>query len=149
MSIRKIIEWDKRNLDRLRRFQLPNKYKRIGLWIAFLSFGGMLVIKLGDFGFDWVKHLLKNVLLVGLLMISTAREKVEDEMIASVRMQSYAMSFVIGVVYAIIQPYVNYGVDLLLGASDASLDMGYIQVMTFMLIVQILFFYVMLKKCRA
>ena len=148
MSLQKIIEWDRKNLERLRRVQLPNGYKKIGLAVVILSFVALVIHKAADIDIDWLRQLIKNVLLIGLLMISIAREKVEDEMIASIRMQSYAMSFIIGVVYGVVQPYVNYGVGMLLGDTDANLQMGYVQVLSFMLIVQILFFRVMLKKCR-
>jgi len=86
-------------------------------------------------------ELLKPGLLLGLLLISISREKDEDEMIVQLRAQSYSLAFVIGVIDAFVQPYVNYGITFLAKPEKASLDMSQYQVLFFMLLVQIIFFY--------
>ena len=73
MSLQKIIEWDRKNLERLRRVQLPNGYKKIGLAVVILSFVALVIHKAADIDIDWLRQLIKNVLLIGLLMISIAR----------------------------------------------------------------------------
>jgi len=149
MNIKKIIEWDKKNLERMKKIQLPNQYKSIGVVIAAVAFFVMIGMKFIDDEPTWIKEVLINGILVGFLLISISKEKVEDEMIATIRMQSYSLAFILGVLYSLIQPYINYGVELLIDPQDAATDMSYFQVLVFMLLIQLMFFHVMLKKCRS
>ena len=146
MRIKKIVEYDRKLFRRLRKFQLPHNWKRIGVTIAIIAFMLMVAKRFFDEP-EWVKPLLANVMLIGLLIVSISKEKVEDEMMASVRAQSYGIAFVSGVIYAIVQPYVNFGVAWLLGSENPSADMSYFQVLIFMLIVQLLFFRQFKRAC--
>jgi hypothetical protein len=148
MSIKKIIEWDKRNLERMKKFQLPNRYKRVGIMLAVLAFLALIALRFIDDEPLWTKVLVRNLMLVGLLIVSISKEKIEDEMIASIRMQSYALALIIGVLYSVIQPLVNSVVFAILKSDKSAWEIGHFQVMIFMLLVQVMFFYVMLKKCR-
>lgn len=148
MNIKKIVEWDKRNLERMRKFQLPNRYKSIGVVVAVIALLAIIGMKFIEDEPSWIKQVLSNGLLVGFLLISVSKEKIEDEMIATIRMQSYSLAFILGVVYSVVQPYITYGVGLLINPKDATTDMSYFQVLIFMLLVQLMFFHVMLKKCR-
>jgi len=49
-----------------------------------------------------------DIILIGFLLYSGAKEKVEDELIAKVRLQSMALSFLFGVIWTIINPIVQY-----------------------------------------
>lgn len=149
MSIRKIIEWDKRNLERLKKFQLPHTYKSVGWILALIAFCGLLFFKFSEVELAWSKPLIRNLMLIGLLLVSVSKERVEDEMIRMIRMQSYALAFVLGVLYSVVQPLVNLAVFTLLGSENTGWEISYYQVMTFMLMVQLMFFYVMLNKCRS
>ncbi|PQB04420.1 hypothetical protein [Aureitalea marina] len=144
--MKKIIEYDRRLFRRLRKFHLPHSWKKVGLTIAIAAFVLMLVKRFVDEP-EWVKPLLANIMLIGLLIISISKEKVEDEMMASIRAQSYGIAFVSGVIYAIVQPYVNFGVAWLLGSENPNTDMSYFQVLVFMLIVQLLFFKQFKRAC--
>lgn len=144
--MKKILEYDRRLFRRLRQFQLPHQWKRIGLSIAIIAFVIMIGMRFVDEP-AWVKPLLANIMLIGLLIISISKEKVEDEMMASVRAQSYGIAFVCGVIYAIVQPYINFGVAWLLRSDNPSTDMSYFQVLVFMLIVQLLFFRQFKRAC--
>ncbi|MDC7993557.1 hypothetical protein [Altibacter sp. HG106] len=147
MTIKKIIEWDRKAFQKLRNFQLPHYCKRLGLFLFLAVIAVMFSLKYTEAEPMWLRNLLRNLLLIGLLMISISKERVEDEMMGALRAQSYAIAFVMGVLYALIQPYVDYLVALVLDPTDATLDMSYFQVLAFMLLVQIMFFRVMLKKC--
>lgn len=149
MSIKKILEWDKRNLERLKKFQLKHRYKGVGVVVFLAAILMMVCLKFIDGEPLWIKFVLRNGLIIGLLLISISKEKVEDEMIATVRMQSYAMAFVVGVIYAILQPLINYGVEMLIDPKDASMEMSYFQVLSFMLLIQLMLFHVMIKMCRS
>ena len=149
MSIKKIIEWDKRNLERMKKFQLPHSYKRVGIVMLIAAILIMVGFKIMDGEAVWMKHLLKNSLILGLLIVSISKEKIEDEMINAIRMQSYALAFIFGVIYSILQPLINYGVELIIDPKDATMEMSYFQVLIFMLLIQLMFFHIMLKKCRS
>ena len=90
---------------------------------------------------DWVKPILSGLLLVSMLLISLAKEKVEDEYIDSLRSQSYRFAFIVVIIYSLVQPLVNYGVGILFDETETLKGFDYFQVLFFMLVVQILVFY--------
>ena len=79
--------------------------------------------------------------MICFLIISISKEKIEDEYIDSLRAQSYRLAFILSVVYSLIQPLINYFVDVLLNEEPKEFyDFSYFQVLFFMLVVQIMFF---------
>jgi len=132
-------ESERKRLDKLNNFQLPNRYKKIGWYFVLFVFILMIAKKFVDEP-TWVKPLLRNCMIVGFLIISLAKEKIEDELIVKLRGQSYRLAFVLGVVYSLVQPYIEYAVDYMLNTDDASMGFSYFQTLIFMLVVQIGFF---------
>jgi hypothetical protein len=49
-----------------------------------------------------------DIILIGFLLYAGAKEKVEDELISKVRLQSMALAFLFGVIWTIIHPVVQY-----------------------------------------
>tara|TARA_R110002073_G_scaffold152805_1_gene307724 strand:- start:285 stop:656 length:372 start_codon:yes stop_codon:yes gene_type:complete len=97
---------------------------------------------------EWLKLLLQKTLLIGLLVMSISKDKEEDEMTITLRSQSYAIAFVIGVVYALVMPYVEFGVDSVIESNVSEFkNLGDFQVLLFMLMIQLLFFH-NLKRYR-
>jgi hypothetical protein len=97
---------------------------------------------------EWLKHLLQKTLLIGMLLMSISKDKQEDEMTITLRAQSYAIAFVIGVVYALIMPYVELGVsNVVHSGGEAYKDLGDFQVLLFMLMIQLMFYH-NLKRYR-
>jgi len=141
----KVCNYEERQLEKLRKFQLPNQYKKIGIFFTLLLILVAVLFKFIDGELIWMKDLIKPLLLLSLLIISISKEVEEDEMIAQLRAQSYSLAFIVGVLYAFIQPYVNYGIAYLIKPEKATLDMSHFQVLFFMLLVQIMYFY-KLKK---
>ena len=134
-------EKERKRIEKLNRFQISNKFKKVGYSIVIGAFLGMIVRKLAVVDVYWLKELLRSLFLFGLLIISISKDKIEDEYIESLRSQSYRLAFLISVVYALIQPYVEYLVDNLLNKiSDSNSGFSYFQVLIFMLFVQIAFF---------
>ena len=87
-------------------------------------------------------------MLISLLVVSLSKDKDEDEMLKLIRMQSYAIAFITGVLYAIIQPVANYVVALIIESNKAGFGaLGEFQVLFFMLMIQ-LFIFNYLKKMR-
>ncbi|QMU65166.1 MAG: hypothetical protein GKR88_13270 [Flavobacteriaceae bacterium] len=132
-------EKERNRLEKLHKFQLAHKYKKVGITIAIFAFLLMIAKKFVDEPL-WIKPILSNILLLGMLIISVSKEKIEDEYIDSLRSQSYRLAFVFAIIYSLIQPGINYVVTVLLGKETGANEFSYFQVLFFMLIVQLLFF---------
>jgi hypothetical protein len=148
MNIKKVEACELTKLERfLNKVQLPSFYKNIGLGLLVISFIVLTILKFIDEEDLWVRPALKQAMLIGLLIISLSKEKIEDELIESLRSKSYALAFIIGVLYTLFQPLANYIVDLFLGKQDGPTEIGYVQVLLFMLLIQVGFFE-LLKRNR-
>jgi hypothetical protein len=148
MNLKKTTECERTKLESfLDKFQLPNVFKKVGLTVLVLSFLLLTAIKFIDNESLWVRPLLKQVMLIGLLVISISKEKIEDELIQTLRSKSYSLAFIIGVIYIMLQPLVNSVVDFILGTNAQPDNLGYVQVLLFMLLIQVGFFEI-LKRNR-
>ena len=144
MSKQSICERERNHLEKMNKFQLGNHFKKIGYIIAIGAFVLMIARKYFEDS-EWVRPILHGILLVGLLVISLSKEKLEDEYIDSLRSQSYRIAFILVIVYALVQPLINYGVGFLLNQNEKMKSFDYFQVLFFMLIVQLMVFW-KLKK---
>ena len=149
MDMHRIWECERRQLEKWYHFRLPGSFVQLG-WLVFgLTIVGLLAIKL--LGGEWhlMRDFLRKGMLVGLLLVSLARDREEDEMTLHLRAQSYAVAFICGVLYAVVQPYITYVLSLWLERPDPAryLEWGGFQVLVFMLLVQVLY-YGMLKRTR-
>ncbi|WP_157662427.1 hypothetical protein [Polaribacter sp. SA4-10] len=124
----------------MNKFQLGNQYKRIGYIVAIGSFILMIARKYFEDS-EWIRPILHGILLIGLLLVSVSKEKIEDELIDSLRSQSYRLAFILAIVYSLVQPLVNFGVGTLLNQDDKLQGFDYFQVLFFMLIVQLMYFW--------
>ena len=145
MKKSKICERERIQLEKMNKFQLRSHYKKVGFMIAIGSFVLMIAIKYID-NPVWLKPFLHGILLIGLLIISISKEKIEDEYIDSLRSQSYRLAFILAIVYALVQPIVNFAVSYVLQQDDEYESFNYFQVLFFMLIVQLLFFWKLKKQ---
>jgi hypothetical protein len=149
MNTEKFIECERKRLNKLVNFRLPYRYKVVGLVIAALSIITMFVRAFGLEGEQEVlKEIAKKGLLVGMLLMSLSRDKEEDEMTVALRVQSYTMAFVAGTVYALVMPYVEYGVSNVVNdGGEAFKDLPGFQILIFMLLIQLMFYHT-LKRYR-
>ncbi|MEO6348341.1 MAG: hypothetical protein ABIO60_10585 [Aquaticitalea sp.] len=148
MSLKNVEKCEHTKLELfLSKVQLPYSYKKVGFIIVVLSFIAIIGNKFIDIVPPWLVSGFKHAMLIGLLIVSLSKEKIEDELIESLRSKSYALAFIIGVGYSLLQPLANFGVDLILGKQNGSDQIGYIQVLLFMLLIQVGFFEV-LKRNR-
>ena len=149
MKIEKMLECERKRFSKIINFRLPHKFMTIGIAIISISIITMFIrafLMEGDT--EWLKGVLQKTLLIGLLIMSVSKDKVEDEMTMTLRSQSYAIAFVIGVVYALIMPYVDYGVSTVVNSGGETLkDLGDFQVLLFMLMIQLMFYH-NLKRYR-
>jgi len=148
MGLNKVTECERTKLESfLYNFELPNSFKKFGIAIFLLSFVVLTIIKFADNEPLLLRPALKQAMLVGLLRISISREKIEDELIQILRSKSFALAFIICLFYIILQPLTNELVNFILGTAEAPDNMGYVQVLLFMLLIQVGFFEV-LKRNR-
>ncbi|WP_299665248.1 hypothetical protein [uncultured Polaribacter sp.] len=135
-----ICERERSYLERMNKFQLAHKFKKFGYYITFIAFGGMIAKKFFDEP-DWVKPLLSGILLVGMLLLSISKDKIEDEFIETLRAQSYRIAFILVILYTLVQPFINYGVGLLFNENEKLESLDYFQVLFYMLLVQLMVFW--------
>lgn len=122
------------------KYQLPNRFKRFGWSIAALILMLLIGLKFIDNEPLWIKYIAKQLLLLGLLFVSLAKEKQEDERTAFIRSQSYSLAFIFGAIYFFIEPYVDNLVDIILKGNPGMLELNSFKVIAFMLLIQIMFF---------
>jgi len=143
MEKNRIVECERNNLKKIIQFRLPHSFIYVGLAIVIMTIVGMFVrafVLDGDT--EILKEVLRKGLLVGLLIISISKDKVEDEMTIQLRAQSYLLAFIIGVCYALIMPYVEFGIDSIADKSpNINKSLGDFQVLVFMLMIQLGFYH--------
>lgn len=147
MNKESILNCERTKLERWSKFQLPNMYKKVGYVLAISSFIVMILMKTLDSEPEWLRPILKQLMIVGFLIVSLSKEKVEDEMIKDLRSKSYALAFVMGVFYSITLPFAGYVVDVFLGSESGLSEASFFEGLLSMLGVQIAFFEV-LKRNR-
>jgi hypothetical protein len=149
MNTEKFVECERNRFQKLISFRLSHRFITVGIAIALLSIVMMFVRAFAMEGDTlWLKLVLQKTLLVGMLIMSLSKDKIEDEMTVSLRAQSYAIAFVIGVIYALVMPYVEFGVsNAVHSGGEAFKDLGDFQVLLFMLMIQLMFYH-NLKRFR-
>ncbi|WP_033960495.1 hypothetical protein [Psychroserpens jangbogonensis] len=149
MDRNSFVECERKGLNKLINFRLPYYFYKVGMVIVGASIVMMFV---RAFALDGDQEILKEVLqkgiLIGMLLMSIARDKDEDEMVVKLRMQSYTYAFIAGVLYALIMPFVDLGVSTIVhGGGEVYKDLGDFQLLLFILMVQLLCFHT-LKRMR-
>lgn len=149
MNSEKFVECERNRFQKLINFRLPHRFMNVGIAIVLLSIVMMLVRAFAMEGdTEWLKLLLQKTVLIGMLIMSLSKDKIEDEMTMTLRAQSYAIAFVIGVIYALVMPYVEFGVsNVVHSGGEAFKDLGDFQVLLFMLMIQLMFYH-NLKRYR-
>ena len=147
MNLKSISDCEQKKMSKLINYKLPNQYKKIG-WAGFaLSFVVLLSTKLFDGDSTVLVEILKRLMLVFLMVVVLSKEKVEDEMIKTIRAQAFSMAFIAGVVYTLVQPIINFIVGSILN-EDMSLfeELGDFQVLWFLLIIYLVVFNKLKKR---
>lgn len=138
-------ERERKHYEKMRNWQLPDYFKKIGITIAIISF---ITLFLNAFSFElsWLKISSKYGILAGLLIISISKEKIEDELVTKLRMQSYTFAFLMAVLFSLFQPFLNFSVDWIGNAETAVFkDNGDFMILWMLLFVQV-FYFEMLKR---
>lgn len=147
MNMKSMLECEQKRSEKFLNFKLPHSFKKVG-WIGFaLAFIALLSTKFFEGDLEVLKTVLKKLSLVFLLIVVFSKEQVEDEMIQKIRAQSFSFALLGGVLYALVQPLINYLVFLVAKPEKAIVeDLGDFQILWFMLTVYLMFFYVNKKR---
>ena len=102
---------DIEKVNKFTGYQFPNKFKIVGLVLVIISFISIVMNAafLENTKYYYLFHRLASTTVVlGLLVISISKEKIEDELIAKIRMQSYNYAVIATVLVHLITPFFNY-----------------------------------------
>lgn len=140
MNLKSIMECESRSLEKMKKYQLPNSFKKIGIIILILSFSALILNKLSLDHFN-IKMAGKYGMLIGLLITSISKEKIEDELVSNLRMQSYAFAFITGVFLTLTNPLFAYIVNFFFEKQQAVFKgVGDWQILWILLSVQVFYF---------
>lgn len=140
MATKSFLECERKSIDKMKKFQLPYSFKKIGVTVLVVS---ILSIFANNFtaNIPGFSIFAKYGMLIGLLVISISKDKVEDEFIRELRMQSFKFAFIMGVLISIAQPFINYFVDFLFTAQEPTFQPNSdFMILSILLIMQIFYF---------
>lgn len=141
MNIKSIIACEQNSIEKMKKYQLPNKFKKIGLVILVFSFLTLIANKLLLESIIEVRLIAKYGMLIGLLIMSISKEKIEDEFLSNLRMQSYAFAFIGGVIITLLNPVSVYIVNLFFEKQKENFGgVGDWQILWILLSVQVFYF---------
>lgn len=122
---------------------LPVHFKKVafGIFILSVLFIVLTISKVITVDKDIVKIISKTGILVSLLLLALTKNKIEDELTSRIRLKAFASSFVFGVAYVIVEPFVS-----LLFKDGFLSDKGVTEVLITMFLFYFMTFYSMLKK---
>ena len=112
MTKKSFIESERKRIEKMRKLQLPHRFKKIGLVLSIVSFIGILIMKLTS-NIPELKFILIYGMIIGLLLYSISKDQIEDEFIINLRLQSYTFAFIVTVLSVLIQPLMNVIVDII------------------------------------
>jgi hypothetical protein len=115
MELKAKQEGDIEKIDKFTGYQLPNKFKIVGL-VLFITSILSIITSLKLYMLDIKYHeLFERIALsgsvLGLLIISISREKIEDELITKIRMQSYNYAVIVTVLIYLILPFIHFTIE--------------------------------------
>lgn len=141
MEKKNFLDCERKQLEKMSKYQLPNKYKKVGIALFVVSFIGMFITKL-TLDETVLSTVFKYGLLIGLLLITIAKEKLEDEFITKLRMQSFTFAFIFGVIFSLIQPFIRYAMHTYIQKEEVGLtDIGDFEILWMLLTMHVFFFH--------
>ena len=148
MTTSSVMNFERNSIEKMKKYQLPNYFKKIGIGIAVLSFLGLFVNKYMP-NSEIMRIAFRYGMLLGMLIISISKEIIEDEFITKLRMQSYSFAFIISVVYALVFPFINYFVDSVLdGEVPLFKENGDFLILWFLLSIQVFYFEILKRAYK-
>jgi hypothetical protein len=92
--------------------RIHKHFKKIGIGFILLAFLTALMFKLLHIEMmqtqkAFFKAFTMNGFILGLLFVALAKEKIEDEMIAQMRLKAMSQTFITAVLYVIVRPFMD------------------------------------------
>ena len=131
-------EGDIAKIDKYISYQLPNRFKIIGLMLFIISFFSVPLISIyleNNKYQDLFQRIGSTIAILSLLMIAISKEKVEDELITKIRMQSYNYAVIGTVLFYLTFPFITYIFFLFFASKpkiEGSTDVSVLGVLLFM-----------------
>ncbi|MCF6280386.1 MAG: hypothetical protein L3J14_08575 [Flavobacteriaceae bacterium] len=149
MKTEQILDCERNRLNKISSFRLPYSFKKTGIVVFTLSFIALMSKIFISDDTEMISEISKKGLLIGMLLISISKDKLEDELTVKLRAQSYTVAFIVGVIYTIVMPYVDYLVSNSINAESEKLkDLGDFQILFFILMIQLAFYYAFKKAYK-
>lgn len=119
---------------------LPNYFKKVGIGLILAIFLVGIVMKLIGYDYDEATRTIRrtislDLIILGLLFIALAKDKVEDEMTVHLKLKSMASAFLFAIILTIIYPIID------LAFNDPIEEISSSQLIMTILIVQITSYY--------
>lgn len=121
-------------------FRLPHHYKWLGILGAFSILLFLIGYKFLGSNDLVNKDFLRTAMLLFLFLATMSRDKVEDEYKRYLRYQSYVISFVFAVGYAIVLPLLSFLLEVLIVKVSGDGDIGFYKLSSFEVIFMLLGF---------
>ena len=121
---------------------LPGYFKIIGLGLMILAFAPEVIIILNKVSIlapqkELLKLITKSVFILGLLVIALSKDKIEDEMTFTIRLNAMAWAFLFAVFMVITEPFVDIllsgSADVISGTHIVVLMLGFYLLMYYLL----------------
>jgi len=135
-------------INKFTSFQLPNKFKIMGLVVFIVSLILSILLEIyfeNNKYQDLFVRIAKTGVVLGLLMISISKEKIEDELIAKIRMQSFNYAVIAAVIVYLTMPFLNLAIVASFSSIPKMEGSKDVAVLEFLLTMQIFAFW-KLKK---
>jgi len=140
MTLKSVLECERRSLERMKKYQLPIQFRKIGFAILIISFISLFANRFSINNLE-LKTVAKYGMLVGLLLTSLSKEKIEDELVRNLRLQSYAFAFIVGVIITLTNPFFSYITDIFIKGEKVSwYGVGDWQILWLLLSIQVFYF---------
>ena len=112
MELKAKQEGEIEKIDKYTSYQLPNKFKIVGLVIVIVSFLSIFTsldtYMLEEKFYNLFKRIALSGTVLGLLIISISKEKIEDELMTKIRTQSYHYAVIGTVLFYLIFPFISF-----------------------------------------
>jgi len=139
-------EGEKRRFNRLMQIGwLPQDFKKVGAIVAIVSFICLIMSKFAMDTGPEIKDLLRSIMLIGMMLIVMSKEEHEDERIDKIRNKAFAGSFILGIIFSLAQPFVNFAVENLFSDPEPYADISAFQVIFIMITFYLMFLRLMKK----
>lgn len=101
------------SVNNITGFQLPYKFKIVGLVVFIVSMISSILLEIYLEKYKYnnlIKRIVISIAILGLLIISISKEKIEDELILKLRMQSYNYAVIGAVIVYLTLPFINLAI---------------------------------------